>query len=107
MIDLSIASIDCLPDFNCEVLEYLHGSDHYPITVRKNAAPEIGEPSLRFKLEKADWVKFRESSKNYSDPEASANIDEKVDKLTNFILEAAKSAIPVSLGRGVNKIPVP
>ena len=107
LIDLSIASIDCFPDFNCEVLEYLHGSDHYPITVRKNAAPEIGEPSLRFKLEKADWVKFRESSKNYSEPEASANIDEKVDKLTNFILEAAKSAIPVSLGRGVNKIPVP
>ena len=34
-------------------------------------------------------------------------IDEKVDNLTNFIIEAAKSAIPVSLGRRINIIPVP
>ena len=54
LIDLSIASPTSFPDFTASVVECRHGSDHHPIKIQKLATPEIGVPSLRFKIEKAD-----------------------------------------------------
>ena len=107
LIDLSIASSDCFPDFECTVLKELHNSDHYPIIVKKQPTPEIGEPSLRFQTEKADWTKFKNLTIHYSRPEGEQDIDEEVEYMTNFIIDAASESIPVSRKRRKEKIPVP
>ena len=107
LIDLSLASADCFPDFECAVLPDRHGSDHYPIIIEKHPIPELGEPSLRFKTEKADWSKFKNLTAKYSKPDGQYDIDEEVDYLTTFMLNAASEAIPVSKTPTKRKIPVP
>ena len=107
LIDLSIASPTSFPDFTASVVECRHGSDHHPIKIQKLATPEIGEPSLRFKIEKADWQKFEQMTSNYNKPQHDLNINERVDHLTNYILEAARASIPVSGLRNNGKIPLP
>ena len=109
LIDLSLCSTDCFPDFACSVQENLYGSDHYPIQISTTAAPVLGEPSLRFKTHKADWNKFRILTANYVKPHNLSNIDidEAVEHFTSFIIEAAKSSIPISTNRKNDKIPIP
>ena len=107
LIDLSLASADCFPDFECAVLPDRHGSDHYPIIIEKHPTPELGEPSLRFKTEKADWSKFKNLTAKFSKPDGQYDIDEEVDYLTTFMLNAASEAIPVSKTPTKRKIPVP
>ena len=107
LIDLSISSASACLDFNTTVVECRHGSDHHPVILNKTSIPEISEPSLRFKTEKADWVKYDQLTKDYVQEDPTTNIDEKVAHLTQFILEAAKSAIPISYGRKNGKVPLP
>ena len=106
-IDLSFTSGDCFPDFRHEVLDDLHGSDHYPIRIGKIVTPEASEPSLRFKTEKADWAEFRSLTDRYQLLPDTDDIDLLVNHLTEFIIEAAQSTIPISQGRGGGKIPIP
>ena len=104
-IDLSICSDDCLLDFTHDVKTNLHGSDHYPMLIRKIPPPELDEPSYRFKTEKANWLKFKDLTNNYTPPDTN-NVDELVDHLNTFIISAAKESIPISEGTN-GKIPVP
>ena len=104
-IDLSIASSDCFLDFSQKILPNLHGSDHYPIMINKILAQRLGEPSNRFKTEKADWIKFNELTSNFSS-ENPDNINQETDELTSFIIQAARQSIPIS-NRTSNKTPVP
>ena len=107
LIDLSIASSSALPDFEAVVSECRYGSDHHPVAIMKRPPPVIGEPSLRFKTEKADWNEFKALTENYEKPESSSSINSNVEHLTQFILEAARASIPIATGRENGKIPVP
>ena len=99
LIDLSIASTDCYPDFSCRVLPFLHGSDHYPVEVMKNEEPTAHSPSLKFITERADWTKFYNITKTFQWSNiAGLPTNNAVAALTSFILEAAKESIPVSRG---------
>ena len=105
-IDLSICSSDCYPDFTHQVTDSLRGSDHYPILLDKIQTPEAEEPNLRFKTERADWKKFKLLTNNYIPPESTENIDETIEHLNSFIMQAATESIPLSKGKR-NKIPIP
>ena len=106
LIDLSIASALAFPDFTASVIECRHGSDHHPVKIQKNPPPEVGEPSFRFKTEKADWTKFKLLTEISSDPH-DMDIDQRVEYLTKFLLDAAEDSMPVSTGLANGKIPVP
>ena len=107
LIDLSIASSDCQSDFTHLVSESRHGSDHYPIKLSRTTAPKLGEPSLKFKIEKADWSKFTKLTSKYKETPANTSIEISVDHITSFLIEAAKESIPMSGGRQKKKIPIP
>ena len=55
LIDLFILSVDCLIDFNLNVLPDLHGSDHYPIQIQLKQPVVIADAPDRFNMDKADW----------------------------------------------------
>ena len=58
IIDLGLCSSDILPDFQWNVLQELHGSDHFPIVIELNT--QCKTPTLaRWNLSKADWVLFQ------------------------------------------------
>ena len=107
LIDLSIISASALPDFIATVIECRHGSDHHPIKINQNYAQKTDEPSLKFKLEKADWKKFKSLTEHYNSEIEFQTVDAHTENLTKFILEAAKNSIPVSRGGKPNKIPAP
>ena len=107
LIDLSVSSASALPDFTATVVECRHGSDHHPIKITKNDEQEVGEPSQKFKTEKADWVKFKNLTENYQNHPQHETIDAYVESITEFILEAAKNSIPISFGGKANKKPIP
>ena len=105
LIDLSIASASAYPDFNANVIECRYGSDHHPIEIKKQASPEVGEPTTRFKTEKANWEIFIDATKHYTAPE-HADIDEQVEHITHFFQEAAKSSMPTAIRRANQKPPL-
>ena len=107
LIDLSISSVGACLDFSASVVECRHGSDHHPVKIGKTEIPDIAEPSLRFKTEKADWPKFTQLTNGYEQQTPTTDINEKVTDLTRFILAAAEAAIPISYGRRNGKIPLP
>ena len=104
-IDLSLTSNSCSLDFSHRVLENLHGSDHYPIILDMIQPENNAQPSLRYKIEKADWTTFSNLTRNYAAPD-STNIDEIVDGINSFFLECANATIPKSRGRK-KKPPLP
>lgn len=106
IIDLSICSSDCLLDFQYEVLESLHGSDHYPIKLSLSSPQNINERPPRFLTSKADWKLFRDTTKTDVNPAAIQNVDELVDTVENIIMNAADASIPQSSGN-CRRPPVP
>ena len=58
----------------------------------------MGEPSYKFITEKADWAKFWTLTEGLRLDDQHLTIDEKVDMLKKFIIDAAESSIPVSSG---------
>ena len=104
-IDISIVSSDCYLDFKHKKNPSLHGSDHYPVSIDKTIAQEAGEPSNRFKIEKADWAKSNRLTNNFIQEDYN-NIIEETDKLISIILQAACNSILLINIRS-NKTPVP
>ena len=107
LIDLSIASIDCINEFTIKVHQNLYNSDHYPIEIEKCPEPIAGEPSLKFQFDKADWGLYKNLTQTFSPPPESDSIDEKVEKLNAHLLTSAQASIPTSHGRTNGKIPIP
>ena len=64
LIDLSICTTDCCPDFTCSVVDDLYGSDHFPVIIEKIDVLPPSEPTFRFKTEKADWNKFKNGTEH-------------------------------------------
>ena len=107
LIDLSLCSPDIYPEFNYKVIQNLHGSDHFPITIEKLPPPAVGEASFRLITERADWTSYRLLTSHYAPPEEQTGTDEKVSHLTQFILQAAQAAIPVNAGGNTDKVQNP
>ena len=97
-IDLSLTSNDCYLDFTSKVIQNLYGSDHYPIVLEMINPVNHPEPLSRYKVQKADWISFKQLTSNYSIP-ISTEIDEIVTDLNAYILNAADETIPKSSGR--------
>ena len=96
-IDLSIASSDCLLDFNWRALDDYHTSDHAPIIIQSNNSPPEHR-SPRWCLDKADWSKFRELSEIEGDANDFDSIDDAIDLLNGTLHTAGLHSIPKTTG---------
>ena len=104
-IDLSISSADAELDFTWQVLEDLHGSDHFPILLKKvDGIPTNGVP--RWKIEHADWSLFGSLVGMQTPIEDFTSVQEAIDHFTSRIHLAAESAIPRGTGHFLRP-PVP
>ena len=96
-IDLTIASSNCLMDFNWRALDDYHTSDHAPIVIQSNNSPPEHR-SPRWCLDKADWSKFRELSEIEGDANEFNNIDDAIDLLNGTLHTAGLHSIPKTSG---------
>ena len=76
-----------------------------PISIDRIIAQQVGEPSNSFKTKKADWAKLNQLANSFLQ-ENHNTINEETDKLTSFIIQAARISIPVSNRRSI-ETPVP
>ena len=96
-IDLSLASSNCLIDFNWRTLDDWHTSDHAPILMNTCNGPPARSPP-RWCLNKADWPKFRELSEIEGDVEEFQTIDNAIDFLNGTLHVAGVNSIPKTTG---------
>lgn len=98
IIDLSISSSDCLLDFEYEVMDNLHDSDHYPIKLTfKEIVIGANNPE-RFNTEKANCTLFRELTEIAISLPVETNIDDHITEINSKIIDAANYAIPRKTG---------
>ena len=100
-IDLSIASLDLLQEFEWGCYDDLMLSDHYPIWIRggRNSRPKRFP---RWIIDKADWNKFQKEAVPRMDVHEFENATEMGKYTTSFIVGAAKEAIPKTSGNSRN-----
>ena len=60
-IDLSITSPNAYLDFNWEIIDDLHGSDHFPIMITCGDSVPVSR-APRWCTDRADWPLFKELS---------------------------------------------
>ena len=95
-IDLCLSSADILGDFQLEMEEDLHGSDHFPMYLTQaEYLPQHQAP--RWLIDKANWELFTEKTEAIAEiPECEPL--EFYNRVTDKIIEAATEAIPKSDG---------
>ena len=98
LIDLSICSIDCLLDFNLEVMPDLQGSDHYPIKIQLNQPTVIADAPDRYNTEKADWGLYKAMTITHTTADSIPNIDDLVQNIEQHIVTAAAASMPMKSG---------
>ena len=103
-IDLSIASADCVTDFSYSILEYLHGSDHYPIKIDIIDNSALFQNHIRYKVNKANWTQYKELTEVRMNPEHG--IENLLEQIENQIIQAADVAIPTT-SPNISRPPVP
>jgi len=96
-IDLSFASASIAPEISWEVLDDLHGSDHFPILIsilRNQTVPTfIAKPS--FKLKDADWNLFKEKITSFSSESFhSLNVNQEAATIKKILIRSAHISIP-------------
>ena len=96
-IDLSFCSSNCNLDFTWKVLDDLHGSDHFPITLDTVDGPPAPRPP-RWCTDRADWGKFKELSEIITDAEDCPTVDEGIELVNNKFHSAALGSIPRTSG---------
>ena len=94
-IDLTISSQLLSLDLDWEVYHDNITSDHFPIIIKSNHHHvHVPTHSPRYKLQKADWLKFQTKLElplpPFNDPTSVCN------SLENSIISAAKSSIPLT-----------
>ncbi|MPC91687.1 RNA-directed DNA polymerase from mobile element jockey [Portunus trituberculatus] len=102
-IDLSICTSNSLLDFNWQVLQDLHDSDHFPILL-KSVKSEPQSWSLRCVLDKADWPRFTDLSSFIRPLADFSTCAEAVDYVSDFLISVALQTIPRKSGR-FTKVP--
>ena len=106
IIDLSICSSDCILDFNHQVLDDLHGSDHYPIILNLTTPTFSATYPRKMKFEKANWTEFNIKTNLSPEQNVLDDIDREVERCVSFLQTAARQCIPVTSGNR-RKIPTP
>ena len=96
-IDLSLTSSDCVLDFNWSVLGDWHTSDHSPIIINCNNGPPV-QRAPQWRLEKADWSKYRDLSEIEGNADQFDRIDDALDLLNGTLYTAGINSIPRSTG---------
>ena len=95
-IDLCLSSVGILGDFQLEMEEDLHGSDHFPMLLTKaNYSPQHHVP--RWLINKANWEHFSEATQKMTEIPDCEPL-EYYNKVTETIIEGAIEAIPKSDG---------
>lgn len=114
LIDLTICQPSVFLDFNCNVFENGHDSDHYPIQLIYNGEePPEKERLPRWNFKKADWKKFKNLCKDTLIDDLFTNSDVmevyKNDKMRVFnenLLNVASESIPLTSTK-ITKKPKP
>ena len=96
VIDLSLCSADLIFDFSYRVLDSLHDSDHYPITLSLQTAERLERPE-RFLVAKAEWDLFHELTR-VEPLMRFASIDARIDFVERSFYDAAILSMPLSCG---------
>ena len=78
---------------------------HYPILITQITNSEHFTPSYKFKTEKSNWELFENLTKNF-DYHPEENLENTIQALQQYILNAATQSIPMSTGRK-RKPPLP
>ena len=104
-VDLSLCSTDCVLDFDYDVSDTLHDSDHYPIYIEFRYQPIVLDKLERFRVEKADWPTFhRLTQTNLTD--LTLDIVDDMAQIINEIISAAHNSISRS-SNSMTELPVP
>ena len=100
-IDLSIASLDLLQEFEWGCYEDLMRSDHYPIWLRsgRNSRPKRFPKWI---LDKADWDKFQREAVPRMTVQDFDTASDMGQYVTNVIIGAANESIPKTTGNSKN-----
>lgn len=107
-IDLSLCSSNIATLLDWQTLNFLYGSDHYPIILKFDQAHSDQRSfTPKYKWYKADWVKYkhiiRENLTNLNNEikrqtnENHLNIDNLIAKLNEIIITAADLSIPTTI----------
>ena len=98
-IDLSIASLDLLSDFEWGCYGDLMRSDHYPVWIRSGRRSRP-KRYPKWIMDKADWTKFRQGAVPRMDAREFESAREMGQYTTSFIIDSAEEAIPKTSGKG-------
>ena len=97
-IDLSICSSNLHVDYEWSVNEHPNGSDHFPIHIR-SITNEPSEFSPKWKVDEADWEKFKESTNMERDLNSFSSLSEAYNFFTEVTLNGATASIPKTKGK--------
>ena len=99
-IDLSMCSPNLFLDFKWNVLDDLHGSDHFPIIIEP-ILPSPNESPPRWVLSKANWDLFSQLCEEEIIPDLfeNENCARQISLFTEKINEIAHKCIPKSSGK--------
>ena len=92
-LDLTICSPGIFPDFNWNVVDDLHGSDHFPIQVSE-VGPSVQQRPQHWKLHKANWEQFRVQCEQSIHPNAFEECENPAELFTALLYSAAEKSIP-------------
>jgi len=96
-IDISFCTPGLFTHTHWHILDDLHGSDHYPITLTlfDNDRHNTTQCKPSFKLNSADWPKFEHQTHVInSQVPSSNNINKEASNLNKIILQSAHLTIP-------------
>ena len=95
VIDLTMCSSDCIPDFSYSIHDNLNGSDHFPIIITIDEVDtSIWDKPDNYNIKKANWTKFDELTSKIDMLQNIEDINELTDGITNLLTLSADQAIP-------------
>ena len=96
-LDLSICTPDLFLDFDWDVLDDQHGSDHFPTILKRNSDESTSTP--KYKFNKADWENFQNLCVEELNSDNFENITHPVDRFTTLLSFIADECIPKTKGK--------
>lgn len=105
-IDLTITNSSIASRFDWNVIEDLHGSDHFPISLDllTNKIERTKRPKWR--LDEANWELFSTLTTINCSTNLDTTIDELVTSFSNLIIQSASESIPRTSSKS-KRVPVP
>ena len=104
-IDLSLCSSICVDDFEYNILESLHDSDHYPVIISWRETPVSHSRPSRHNTSRANWTNFTRLTETNIDV-TNGTVNEVLSDITGVVIGAADATIPKTSGQ-YSKPPVP